>query len=201
MALKEVFADSEYSFLLPILTQTPRPVVLDIGAHIGTFALWLLRQCPHSRIRSVEADPQTFRILSENVTRAARGGAHWDAINGAAWHARGGKLRFSNTGPSMSHRVDKKGEIVVEGLSLSTLLDDLAGAHGAIDLMKVDIEGSEEAFLCSAPEALRRIRCLVIELHPSLCNTDAVRTVLEQTYSAIIEIQGRASSKPLLLCH
>jgi hypothetical protein len=100
----------------------------------------------------------------------------------------------------MGHRVEARGDVEVRSISLGTLVDMVAGAAGRLDLLKVDIEGSEQALLCANPSILRRIDALVVELHPGLCDTEAVRTLLAEHYRTIREIGGRKSSKPLLLC-
>lgn len=199
MAVKEVLVDREYGVVLPRLADAP--LVLDVGAHIGLFALWLLKERPRARVWSVEPDPQTYGILGRNLAAARDGGAQWDGVNAAAWAEDEKELRFSGAGPSMSHRVSGSGDIVVRGIALKTLLDGLADRSGAIDLMKVDIEGSEEAFLCTTPELLHRVRNLVVELHPKLCNTQRVLEVLRGSYRTVIEVQHRTSLKPLLLCY
>jgi FkbM family methyltransferase len=201
MAVKEVLVDREYAFVLPRMENTETPVVLDVGAHIGLFSLWLLKQCPRVRVRSIEADPRTYGVLSQNVVLACAGGAQWEALNAAAWGEDGGQLRFSAAGPSMSHHVSAEGDIRVEGITMNSLLDGLVGASGTIDLMKVDIEGSEEAFLCADPDLLKRVHHLVVELHPYLCNTGRVEAVLRGSYKTVEMVQGRFSSKPLLMCY
>jgi FkbM family methyltransferase len=201
MALKEVMVDAEYECVLPRLGHTESPVVLDIGAHIGLFSLWLLKQCPRARIRSVEADPRTYGVLSQNVNRRRAAGALWETCNAAAWGEQGGELRFSVQGPSMSHKVSDQGEVVVQALSLRSLLDEAVGADGTVDLMKVDIEGSEEAFLCADEGLLRRVRSIVIELHPQLCDAMRVERLLRRSYASVEDVKDRTSSKPLLLCY
>lgn len=200
MALKEVMVDADYECVLPRLRHAESPVVLDIGAHIGLFSLWLLKQCPRARIRSVEADPRTYGVLSQNVNRRRAAGALWDACNAAAWEACG-ELRFSLQGPSMSHKVSNQGDVVVEAVTLSRLLDEAVGPSGMVDLMKVDIEGSEEAFLCADEGLLRRVRSIVIELHPQLCDSRRVERLLRSIYASVEDVKGRGSSKPLLLCY
>lgn len=200
MALREVLRDREYDFALPSLAGCKAPLVLDIGGHIGTFALWLASAMPQARILSLEADPETFALLAANAESARSHGANWQVLHGAAWHESGARLRFLGTGPSMSHRVSRKGEIEVDGITLADLLNQLAPGQAQIDLMKVDIEGSEEAFLCAEPALLRRIRCVIVELHPALCDAARVRALLSQAYARVEEIGARRSSKPLLLC-
>ena len=201
MAIKEVLVDREYAFALDRLAGVASPVVLDVGAHIGLFALWLLKAIPNARLHSIEADPQTYAVLSSNIADARTDGAQWQALHAAAWGTDGGVLRFSSAGPSMSHRVSSEGDVLVEGITLKRLLDGLVGEAGTVDLLKVDIEGSEEAFLCASPALLKRVRNLVVELHPYLCNTGRVEKVLRDCYGTVEEVHGRTSSKPLLMCY
>lgn len=100
----------------------------------------------------------------------------------------------------MSHRIDAAGSIEVPSLALTGLLNRLAPNGGRIDLMKIDIEGSEEAFLCADPAALDRVDALVVELHPTLCDTARVEALLRERFSTIRVIEARKSSKPLLYC-
>ena len=192
-ALKEVLVDAEYSFLTDAVKPLPSPVILDVGAHIGLFSLWALHVNPAAQITSVEASPGTFRVLDRNVRQSQKDG--WNAINRAAWKS-DDTIRFAEAPDSMSHKVSAGGGIEVKGISLAALTE----GRGDIDLMKVDIEGAEEAFLCADPAALAPVKRLVIELHPQLCNTQHVRDVLGGAFSEIVEIQGRTSSKPLLYC-
>lgn len=198
-ALREVLADLEYGFLARSLGEDSTPLVLDIGGHIGTLPIWLLSICPGARILSIEADPETFEILSRNAAAAVESGARWTVLHGAAGASQGEILYLSNTGPSMGHRIDAKGSVPVSSLTLPHLLDHLAQGRD-VDLLKVDIEGSEEKFLCAAPDALKRVKNLVIELHPSLCDTQRVEALLKQNFDDIRPVGGRMSSKPLLFC-
>ncbi len=199
-ALEEVLSNGEYAFLRPYLQAAPAPRVLDVGAHIGTFALWAFGASPSARILSVEANADTLAVAQR--TRTARGdaAARWDLVNRAAGARDGEMLPFLTDGPSMSHRVAAGGDRTVEAISLATLLRRAGGADGTVDLMKVDIEGSEEAFLCAEPGLLARVGRLVIELHPGRCDTGRVRRVLAGAFDDIVEIAGRRSTKPLLYC-
>jgi len=41
--------------------------ILDIGANVGSFALWATRRWPGSRLRCFEPNPETFAILNRNL--------------------------------------------------------------------------------------------------------------------------------------
>lgn len=196
--VREILVELEYAFLANTLMGRPRPLVLDVGANIGLFAVWVVSVAPGARILSVEADPQTAGVLADNAARVA--GTDWHTINAAAAATDGDILRLSTDGPPMSHRISDSGGIEVQGLSLATLIAQRSPNGEPIDLLKIDIEGSEERFLCTEPEALANVRELVVELHPYFCDTDRVRETVARHFSSVEEISGRASSKPLLYC-
>jgi FkbM family methyltransferase len=197
-AVREVLLDCEYAFLRPVLHGLSAPVIIDAGAHIGLFSLWILSERPESRILSIEADPLTYAVLCENIARSKECVSCWRAVNRAAW-GDGETVRFTDAGDAMSHRVSDAGTISVEGITLDELVDMVA-PDGEIDLLKVDIEGAEEAFLCANPGTLTRIKNLVVELHPNLCEASRVETLLRSSFATVQAIGGRTSAKPLLLC-
>lgn len=199
--LYEVFLDQEYSFLGQFITEKSTPIILDIGAHIGGFAIWVLSLNKNSILMSLEADPETFKVAEANAKVLCDMGLYWHVSHGAASAIDGQNLPFSNEGPSMSHKVNESGNIYVPSVSFGSLLRK-ATIQGFeyIDLMKVDIEGAEEDFLCCEPALLKNVGNLVVELHPDCCNTDEVIRVLKCYFANIEYITGRQSSKPLLHC-
>jgi FkbM family methyltransferase len=199
-AIREVFVDEEYAFLREALCANEMPKILDVGAHIGTFAIWCLGEQPTACILSIEADPETFEVVCRNAKTFQKAGFQWSVLHGAAGARDGEILRLSISGPSMSHRISSDGGISVQSISLKALLDRIAPDGGAVDLLKVDIEGSEEAFLCEMPGALVRVNALVIELHSNLCDTQRVKSVLLAHFDHITAINSLQSKKPLLYC-
>lgn len=51
-ALKEVFVDQEYAFVADYLSDLSSSIILDVGAHTGTFALSVYSVVPNARIVS-----------------------------------------------------------------------------------------------------------------------------------------------------
>lgn len=199
-ALREVFVDNEYAFLRHHLLATGGGKVLDVGAHIGTFAIWCLNVVPEATILSIEADPHTFEVLRRNADALQGTAARWSVQQLAAGARDGEVLRLSDAGPSMSHRISSIGEIAVESISLESLVELLVPDGGTVDLVKLDVEGSEEAFLCGCPKALSRVSALVVELHPNLCDVRRVEAMLREEFDSVIAMPGRRSTKPLLFC-
>lgn len=199
-ALREVLADQEYAFLEPALRRAPAPSILDVGAHVGTFALWCLSVQPAARIVSVEADPATFAVLEANTVLRGLPDGQWSCRWRAAAAVDGGTVRLCTDGPSMSHRAGADGGVEVPGISLASVIDAAAGPAGQVDFAKIDIEGSEAALILAAPHQLARIDQLIIELHPNLGDMVAVRAALTAAFPHVAEVGGRKSTKPLLYC-
>ena len=200
--IEEIFVNREYDFLKDHIASIDEPIVLDIGAHIGAFSIWALINNRSSKVISIEADPDTFNILSENKlsTLIVMPDVIWETHNLLAWSSNNKLINFSQNGPSMSHKADPYGNILVKTIGFPDLFNIFPIENNKIDILKIDIEGSEEKLLCENSEFLSKVKCLIIELHPYLCNTDRVIKVINQYFTDVIEVKDRISSKPLLYC-
>ncbi|HRD76505.1 MAG TPA: FkbM family methyltransferase [Hyphomicrobiaceae bacterium] len=193
-ALQEVLIENEYGALTPLLKSTPEPVVLDLGANIGTFSLFVLAHAPRARVFSYEPSAATFAVLA--ATAAKNPTYRWTAVQAAAWRA-DESVTFANAAASTAGRISGEGDERVAGRSFASILETCGGTA---DIAKLDIEGAEEAVLADQPAALLdRIGTIVVELHPGRCDTDRVARTLMNSYGTVYAIPGRRSSKPLLL--
>lgn len=198
IAVKEVLVDEEYHFLSPFLKLCSSPVIVDIGAHIGMFSLWVYNQNPKSKILMVEANPTSYDILLRNIGKVFPE-EQYEVLNKAAWK-NADVLTFSTEGNSIGNKVSPDGNIEITGISFADIVKTSCENSVSIDLMKIDIEGAEESFFETAGSELDKVERLVIELHPKTCDTIAVRKKLEQRYKNVQEISGRKDSKPILYC-
>ena len=194
-ALKEVLVFEEYDFAADYLKAIKAPRIADIGHHIGTFSLWALSVNPMAEILGVEADALTFNVANENTQIGAKQSRKWRVVHRAAWK-NDEKISCSTDGDTMGHKVSQAGTNSVQGIPLTQLMEELGGA---IDLMKIDIEGAEEAFLAETPELLTNVNAVIIEIHPEHCSEPKVRAILEEHFDKI-ERMSRENSKPLLWC-
>jgi FkbM family methyltransferase len=143
--------------------------VIDAGANIGLFALWAARQLPAARIVSLEPFPQTFQLLQQNI----RANSLQDRILllQRALAADNGERRMSGFGESPNHRLilaggNGDGSTTVT-VACSTLADLLREQRlESLDLLKLDVEGSEwEILFATPPAVLKTIRHIVLEYH------------------------------------
>jgi FkbM family methyltransferase len=195
-AVQEVALEREYAFVEAVLKNRPSSTVVDLGANIGLFSMYVLLMDPSTIVHSLEPSQSTYQVLEHN--RSANLGLNWHTYRYAVWKA-DGEVPFENRDYSTSSRIGLNGigDEVVPAISLATLL--ARHVRTPVDLMKVDIEGAEEAVLCGSEPALQNVDHLVVEVHPQLCNQDRVVATLRSVYDFLYQIPGRRSSKPLLL--
>lgn len=139
-----------------------------MGAHIGALAIPISKLC--KKVVAIEANPNTYELLTKNITLNATSNCH--AINIAASNKEGTiqfLLNRSNSGGSKRvpknkeymYYYDNPEEISVNAFSLDEYLDD----H-EFDIVVMDIEGSEYFALQGMQEILSKTKLLAIEFLP-----------------------------------
>ncbi len=194
--VNEVLVQSEYLRVLGFIKGIEAPLILDLGANIGTFSMYFLKHFPKSKIYAYEASAETFSILQKN--KGKNKDSDWSVFQAAVWKD-DGFISFETKEFSGGSRINSEGSETVPAVKLLTILEKISDEK-MIDLLKIDVEGAEEAVLLSCDNHLfSRIQNLVIELHPMVCNTTAVVNLLRENFDYIYEIPDRKSSKPLLI--
>ena len=143
---------------------TPQMVV-DVGANVGDVALHLRRWFPHATIHAIEPISATFRTLQARVRNDPAIKCHQLAL-GAAPERREIVLRENSelntlvSDPSIAHATSGARETI----AIDTLDAFCAREHiTSIDLLKLDVQGFEEAVLAGAQTMLPRTRFLYAE--------------------------------------
>ena len=144
-------------------------IVVDAGANIGAFSVWAAKYLPESRILSFEPHPETFAKLQHNLS--ANGLANRVQAVNAALAAQSGKRAISR-GPESQRRslipadqsTGLQSGIEVPSITLTDLVEKYNLPQ--IDLLKMDIEGSEWEVLHSTPPSVfQKIRRIQFEYH------------------------------------
>jgi FkbM family methyltransferase len=165
----EVFAYGEYD--LP-LDWTGLHGVLDVGAHVGSFAFWTCERARVARIVSVEPEPRNFADLVSNIERNDLT-SRIEPVNAALGTEPGTVTLHVPMNRESSSTLATGGESVqAVVVSLPELLERF---DGQLDLLKLDAEGAEWAALAALDgETWAKIPRLVME-----CHAVAGRTVEE----------------------
>ena len=164
-------------------------VIVDLGANVGFATLYFSRRYPEARIVAVEADPNTYSRLVQNVQRLPRVTTY-----NAAMSSRRGKVKFycsssSSIGSALSRQSELDREVDVDGMTLGDLL--AVAEIARVDLLKIDIEGAEVELLENAP--LDAVDEIVAELHFTHPDVD---TATISTLLADFELEFSQNSDP-----
>jgi FkbM family methyltransferase len=163
LVVRELFLRADYDPLIKSFN-LPRDeplTCLDLGANIGLAAVLLADQFPKMKTLAVEPEEENYRVLVENAQRngefatvrafvgAEEGMAYLDTTEGE-WGYR--MTRDRATGKSATI------------LKIPDLL--LQMRWSTVDLLKCDIEGSEQELFAACGAWIASVRHLLIELHP-----------------------------------
>jgi FkbM family methyltransferase len=159
--------------ILELLGTVPT-TVLDGGANIGAFMIYMKNLFPQVAIVCVEPEVGNFELLKMNVE--ANSYTNVVLINGAVWRAdeavqicegfRGGRERELSFSIRQSTDVSAEFPLRVPGFSLDSLRRKIPSLR--YDVVKLDIEGAEAEVLGTLEqiEATMKIcRLLVLEIH------------------------------------
>lgn len=150
---KQIFADNIYAFQ----PDTPKPRILDCGAHIGLASLFFKSQFPQATITAFEADPRIADFARFNMN--SFGLADVDIQTAAVWtHDRG--INFMASNDDAGHVDDQGTDNVVPSVRLRDLIQ-----NEKIDLLKLDVEGAEFDILEDCEDVLHNVSRLVVEIH------------------------------------
>jgi FkbM family methyltransferase len=169
--LSEMFVKNEYGNWFP---RTEMPRIIDLGGDPGTFsALYWKHKAPKANITAVEANPVTASVMQDGLKRRGIEGikvvnaAVTGESNGIAtlhlhkprkgWHTQDYVSQSSTTQAENGHAIQ------VPTIAAS----DLIGDQEKIDLLKIDIEGSEGDAIKDLSQSgkLKQIEMIIMEFH------------------------------------
>jgi FkbM family methyltransferase len=176
----EIFAERCYApkwFYRPEASHT----VLDIGANIGVFSVFLCREASGIRVFAFEPHPKTFGLLSRNVD-ANRGTGNVKTQNVAVGRE-AGFVRFETSDTVEAGHRSASSEGKGDEVACISLVDAVAMAPAnTIDLLKIDTEGAELPILSSLAPFLPAIRIVHLEFH-SEPDRRAIQAMFEPTHA------------------
>lgn len=162
---REVFLEEEYFFK----SDTAGPVIIDCGSNIGLATMYFKMIFPDALVTAIEANPSTFAILEKNVRSNDLSGVEIlnlavtgdDETDVSLMFADAGDLRATRMKELYGETALPTQEVKVPARRLSTILP------ASVDLLKMDIEGSEHDVIDEISSRLGSIKNVIIEYHYS----------------------------------
>lgn len=155
---EQIFIRGDYDIEIPFIPE----VIVDAGAYIGLFAVVMKNRFPAAKVICVEPDKDNCKLLTKNLAYYS----NIEIVNAG--------LRNSDTRLNVvdKYRLGHSALVVEEDAANGEVpaisMDSLLKNYGIsrVDVLKIDIEGSEESlFQKNYEQWLPKVRMIVIELH------------------------------------
>lgn len=123
-------------------------VFVDVGSNIGAYAFWAATCVgPNGKILALEADPENYALLQENVALNEFDNVIMSRLGGVADKPETLRFYKNTCGNRGGHSFIGSGDgyVEIQCETLATIIN--ASSLNGIDVMKLDIEGFEERVL------------------------------------------------------
>lgn len=162
--------------------------IINIGAHIGVFALMAAPDVPRGRIFAIEASKDTYNMLRINVAlnRADNVSTHHLAISDTdgtctLYHDTG------HWGHSITKQLSTRSE-VVDSLTLESFMN--GNDIGRCDFLWLNCEGAEFPILLgSPPQTLARVDVILTDCHTHLWTKNTIDDLASHLKAAGFDVE------------
>ncbi len=169
----------------------PGAVVYDVGAHVGYYSLLASHLAGASgRVIALEPSPRNLQVLRTHIelNRAAN-----ITVLETALSDHPGEARFENRAGSGVGHLSPEGPLTVK----LTTLDALGREFPAPNVLKIDVEGAEEAVLRSGHETISRAKpTIFLSTHGPALAESCSRMLRELGYSLRELLPGELLARP-----
>jgi len=154
----EIFQRRYYDFPVSIEPKW----IIDAGANIGLTALYFSSVYPGAQIVSIEPEKENFDLMVRNT----RDLDNVHPIQAGLW-SETAELEIVDKGVGSFGFEVKKVPVKSETSISAITVDDICKQYQieSIDILKIDIEGSEKMLFENRPDWLDKVKVLMIELH------------------------------------
>jgi len=144
--------------------------IVDGGAYIGDTSAFFLSRHPNATVVSLEPNPESFEIAACNLAPYGERGI----LLNKALADKAGELFLS--GVETGARLGEAGSIAVECLTVPDLLE--RSPDGRITVLKLDIEGAEQALFSTGVDAwLDKVDHIIVETHGPECERSVLQAL------------------------
>jgi len=175
--VRQVFVITEYEWEF---SKSPK-VIVDAGANTGLTSVYYVNTYPEARIIAIEPEPCNYEMLKKNVSPYS----NITPVQVALWRENTELILFDPGSGDYGYQTLEEGSYDpsktlgrVRGATLNSLM---AEYHvDFIDILKVDIEGSEKEVFEDPSPWIERVGVIIVELHDNT-KTGCSRSVYQAT--------------------
>jgi FkbM family methyltransferase len=178
----QIFIHQEYALKIDEDVNT----IIDCGANIGLASLFFLSKFPSARIIAIEPEKNNFELLKQNLQFFPSA----TCINKGVWN-KTAILEITNysrgeAGFIVSETQHTSGKSI-SATSISKIIEEFGFKE--IQILKIDIEGSEEQVFQDRPQWLHQVKMIFCEIHENMKPglTQKIRSMLSPQFTCSIQ--------------
>ena len=188
LLFREIFFSQRYYFE----TSFESPLIIDAGANIGVSALFFKHLYPSSRIICFEPNTESFELLKKNVESNSLKNVELHNVALADYE---GTVRLyfdSGTGDMRASLYDYTYSYKSKLATMDVPCKKLSRyMNSRIDLLKIDIEGSEGKVFLDINDKLHLVEEIIMEYHQfNYCNPLSLILRALETGKHLYNIEG-----------
>lgn len=146
-------------------------VIIDCGANIGFASIFFAQKYPSAQIIAIEPEQSNFKMLQLNTQNFQ----NIHCLNNGLWYKKANLEVHEGQESGMWNfvvkEVDYQNENTIQAYSLTDIMEMYKLDH--VDILKIDIEGSEKEVFENDHEWLAKTDLVIIELHDRMRNGTA----------------------------
>lgn len=163
-------------------------VIFDLGANIGLTSRYFANTYPEATIISIEPESTNYKTLQKNIS----GFENIHSFNCGIWDKSCFlKIVDSTTEKWAFQVVESEEETPIRAVSIDELMNQYNFDY--IDILKIDIEGSEKQIFEQVGEWITKVSTIMIELHDRFipnCTETFFKCILNTKRPFKMEISG-----------
>lgn len=154
----QIFINQEYN----VDIKFPVNTMIDCGANIGLASLYFLSKYPKAKIIAVEPESDNFLMLQKNLEHFK----NVTCLKKGIWNKTANLEIVDFSSGEAGFRVDEFQQIsenTIQAVTIEDLINEFELQE--IDILKIDIEGSEEQVFLEEPVWLKKVNIIFCEIH------------------------------------
>ena len=170
---REILEKREYNFFAK---EEPK-YIIDAGANIGLTSIYFANKYKDAKIIAIEPEEENYKLLKINTKKYP----NVITMKAALWNTSGEISLFDVGFGDYSFMVETNASALkpstknIKCLTKTVTVDEIMRDFNidSVDILKIDIEGSEKEVLESCENWIDKTKCIIVELHEHMkkgCN-------------------------------
>jgi FkbM family methyltransferase len=167
LVARSCLVQGEFAPIGSLLRQSRHRFIIDAGGHIGAAAIALARMFPDAMIVSLEPSQENFALLKRNTAPYSNIVAINKALLGSSRVATLSDRGTGSWGFTLLDSTRENRDLTALYEVVGITVEEVLTQHSAtgVDVLKLDIEGSEKDVLAHSSAWMPKVDLLVVELH------------------------------------